>query len=86
MIERDKPRIVLLDCQAVIDLEYTAWKMLSEADVELREARMELWLAGPNPSVRALVERSGLGAALGHRRILLSVEAAVEKYQQRSGK
>jgi SulP family sulfate permease len=86
MMERDNPRVVVLDCRAIIDIEYTALKMLSEAEEKLRQAGIELWLAALNPSVFATVERSSLGAALGHERMFLSLQAAVEKFQEERGK
>jgi high affinity sulfate transporter 1 len=81
MIERTKPRVVLMDCRAIIDLEYTALKMFGEAEERLRRDGIELWLAALNPAVFAMVERSKLGAALGHERMFLSMQAAVEKFQ-----
>ena len=43
----------------------------------------ELWLAGLNPAVFAVVERSTLGETLGRERMFLNVQAAVERFQQR---
>jgi sulfate permease, SulP family len=83
LVEQAKPAVVVIDCRAIIDLEYTALKMLGEAEEKLRRAGTELWLAGLNPSVSAVVERSSLGATLGPDRVLLNLEAAVEKFQQR---
>ena len=57
--------------------------MLGEAEEQLRRAGTQLWLAGLNPSVFAVVERSNVGTTLGHGRMLLNLEAAVEKFQQR---
>ena len=38
LVEQAKPRVVVLDCSAVIDIEYTALKMLTEAEERLRGA------------------------------------------------
>ena len=83
LVEQSKPAVVLIDCRAIIDLEYTALKMLGEAEQKLRRDGTELWLAALNPEVRAVVERSTLGTALGKDRVFLDVESAVQRYQQR---
>ena len=82
MVDRFEPRVIVLDCQAVIDVEYTALKMLAEAEETLRNAGREMWLAALNPAVFAMVERSSLGAALGRGRMFLNLQAAVEKFQE----
>ena len=84
LIERDRPLVVLLDGRALIDLEYTALKMLTEVEQRLRGDGMELWIAAMNPGVFAMVERSKLGAALGRERMFLSLNEAVERFQGRS--
>jgi high affinity sulfate transporter 1 len=84
MVEAAKPSVVLLDFRAVTDVEYTALKMLGEAEEKLRGAGRQLWVAGLNPAVFEVVERSSLGAALGHERMFLNMQAAVEKFQRRS--
>jgi len=83
MVEAARPSVLLLDFSAITDVEYTALKMLCEAEERLRGAGRELWIAGLNPAVFEMVERSRLGAALGHERMFLNVQAAVEKFQQR---
>jgi high affinity sulfate transporter 1 len=81
LLDKHAPRVVLLDCSAVTDLEYTALKMLAEAEERLRKEGRELWLAAMNPGVSAVVEHSKLGAALGRKRILPNLDAAVEMFQ-----
>jgi SulP family sulfate permease len=82
-VEAARPSVLLLDFSAITDVEYTALKMLCEAEERLRGAGQELWIAGLNPAVFEMVERSRLGAVLGHERMFLNVQAAVEKFQQR---
>jgi len=84
LVEQAKPKVVLLDCRAIFDLEYTALKMLGEAEQSLRRDGVELWLAGLNPSVFAVVERSKLGKSLGHERMFHNLQAAVERFQDRT--
>jgi len=78
-----KPKVILFDCSAVIDIEYTALKMLIEGEEKLRRDGIELWLAALNPAVYAMVERSRLGQVLGRERMFFNLEAAVEAYERR---
>jgi anti-anti-sigma factor len=80
LIEAARPRVVLLDLRAVPDLEYTALKMLSEAEERQREQGVEVWLVGLNPEVLSVVQRSPLGERLGRERMLFNLETAVAKY------
>ena len=84
-VEQSRPRVLLLDGRAIFDVEYTALKVLVEAEEKLRRAGCELWLAGLNPAVFEVVERSQLGATLGRGRMFLNMQAAVEKFEQRGG-
>ena len=77
-----RPRVLLLDSRALFDVEYTALKVLDETEQKLRQAGCELWLAGMNPAVFAVVERSRFGARLGRERMFLNMQAAVEAFQQ----
>lgn len=81
LVAATKPRVVVLDLSRVFDLEYSALKMLIEAEQRQREAGLVLWLAGLNPEVKAMVRRSPLAAALGEERMLPNLEAAVAKFQ-----
>jgi MFS superfamily sulfate permease-like transporter len=82
-VERSKPKVLLLDFRAIFDVEYTALKVLAEVEAKLRRAGCELWLAGLNPAVFAVVERSAFGATLGRSRMFLNMQAAAESFQQR---
>jgi hypothetical protein len=50
---------------------------------KLREQGITLWLAALNPEPLKIVERSPLGAALGHRRMFFNLELAVEAFEKR---
>jgi len=80
LIEEARPRVLALDLRAVPDLEYTALKMLSDAEEREREHGVELWLVGLNPEVLTVVQRSPLGARLGRERMHMNLETAVAKY------
>jgi anti-anti-sigma factor len=85
LIEQYRPQIVALHLRAVSDLEYTALKMLMEAEKELRKQGIELWLVGLNPGVLAMVQRSPLGDALGRGRMFFNLDRVVAAWQsQRS--
>ena len=80
LIEEHNPRIVALHLRSVIDLEYTALKILIEAERKGREQGMSLWLVGLNPKVLDMVMRSPLGETLGRERMFFNLEMAVAKY------
>lgn len=80
LIDEAKPKVIALDLSRVFDLEYTALKMLTEAEKRHRERGVVLWLVGLNPEVLAVVQRSSLGKVLGHERMLFNLETAVAKY------
>ncbi len=82
-IAEEKPRVVALDLSAVFDLEYTALKMLTEAEKRNRAQGVELWLVDLNPAVLAMVQRSPLGAVLGRQRMFFNAEQAVDAYEAR---
>jgi SulP family sulfate permease len=80
LFKEARPTIVALDLSAVPDLEYTALKMLIEAEERLRKDGVLIWLVGLNPEVLAVVQRSSLGKILGRERMHYSLELAIEAY------
>jgi sulfate permease, SulP family len=83
LIEAAKPKVVAFDLSRVFDLEYSALKMLIEAEKRQREAGVTLWLVGLNPQVYAVVQRSPLGPILGTERMMFDLEIAIDKFQKR---
>ncbi|MGD1000443.1 MAG: SulP family inorganic anion transporter [Candidatus Brocadiia bacterium] len=77
LVDEWHPRVLVLDCRAIPDFEYTALTMMLEAEQTLRERGITLRLAGLNPGARKVIERSPLGAALGPDRIFGTVREAV---------
>jgi sulfate permease, SulP family len=73
--------VVVLDMSAVFDLEYSALKMLIAAEQRQREAGVSIWLAGVNPDVYAVIQRSSLGDTLGPERLVYNLEIAVDRYR-----
>ncbi len=86
LIAEAKPKVVALHLRGVFDLEYTALKMLTEAEKRYRERGVFLWLVGLNPGVLAMVQRSPLGETLGRERMFFNLEQAVAKYQASYGR
>jgi sulfate permease, SulP family len=82
LITEARPQVVALDLSAVFDLEYTALKMLAEAEAREREMGITMWLVGLNPGVLAMVRRSPLGQVLGADRLLFNLEQAVTHYER----
>jgi MFS superfamily sulfate permease-like transporter len=78
------PRVLALDLGAVVNLEFTALKMLIEAEEKLRTDGITLWLVALNPEVLEVIQHSGLGERLGRERMLFTLEQAVERYQKGS--
>jgi MFS superfamily sulfate permease-like transporter len=83
ILER-QPQVVLLECSAIPDFEYTALQEFATGEEKLREAGIELWLVGLNPVPLHTIERSPLGATLGDERIFDDIGEAVEVYFQRT--
>jgi high affinity sulfate transporter 1 len=80
LIAEAKPKVIVLDLRGVFDIEYSALKMLIEAQKRQRAAGVAVWLTGLSPEVFAAVERSALGKTLGRECLLFNLEIAVDKY------
>jgi SulP family sulfate permease len=83
-IEAAKPTVLILDGRAVIDIEYTALKMLVEAEEKLRRQGITLWVAGLTPEVLKVVQQSPLGETLGRPRMFFNLQSAVQHYERTS--
>jgi hypothetical protein len=73
---------MVIDCSSIIDIEYTALKMLAEAEEKLQREGVRLWLAALNPSVFTTVSRSRVGQTMGPERMFFNVQTAVERYEK----
>jgi sulfate permease, SulP family len=82
LVEQAKPAVLLLDGRSLIDIEYTALKMLIEAEERLRRQGVMLWIAALNPEVLKVVQHSPLGRLLGRDRMFFNVQSAVQHYEQ----
>jgi SulP family sulfate permease len=80
LVEEQKPKVVVIDCSAIPDFEYTALKMLTDAEKKLRQSGISLWLAALNPEPLQLILKSSLGTTLGRERMYFNVEQAVKAF------
>ena len=83
LVREARPAVLLLDCGGIPGFEFTALKMLAEAELRLRDEGAELWLAALSPAALPLVQGSPLGARLGRERMFFTVAQAVERYLAR---
>jgi MFS superfamily sulfate permease-like transporter len=81
LIDEHDPRILVLDCSAIPDIEYTAMTMLIAADSKLRDAGITLWLAALNPEPLKAIEKSVLGKTMGRQRMFFNLEQAIAHFQ-----
>lgn len=81
-VDEHKPQVVVIDCSAIPDFEYSALKMLIEAEKNLCREGISLWLAALNPQPLQLIQKGPLGATLGRQRLLFNLEQAVHRYQE----
>lgn len=77
LIHAARAHTVILDCSAVPDIEYTALRMLTEAEATLRRSGIRLYLVALNPQVLEVLRHSELGRVLGEERMFVNVQAAV---------
>ncbi len=82
LVEQYNPRVIVLECSAIPDIEYTALLMLTEAEQHLRARGVELCLAGVNPDLLKIIERSPLGTALGRDRLFFNLHKAREAHRE----
>jgi SulP family sulfate permease len=81
LVHEANPRVVILECSAIPDFEYTALKMLTRAEEKLRERGISLWLTALNPAAFKAVERSSLGPTLGRDRMFFNLRDAVRAFE-----
>jgi sulfate permease, SulP family len=76
------PRWLLLDAQAITDIDVTAVEVLHSLNQELREKHIALKIAHANPPLRALLVRTGLAAVIGPASFFNSVHECVTAFQR----
>ena len=80
LIHEAKPRVVIIEFSGIPNLEYTALKMLTNFEEQLRTENITLWLAALNPEPLKVIRRASLGEILGNERMFFNLEQAVETY------
>jgi SulP family sulfate permease len=83
LVEEAHPQVVILECSAIPDFEYTALCALTRAEERLREGGISLWLSALNPQALEVVRRSPLGQALGPERMFFNLPDAAKAYEKR---
>jgi SulP family sulfate permease len=81
-----RPKVVILDCSAIPDFEYTALRALTYAEENLRKNGISLCLSALNPQALEVVRRSPLGEALGPASMFFNLPDAVKAYETRSSR
>ncbi len=75
------PQVVILECSAIPDIEYTALIKLDTMEKKLDRGGIELWLVGLNPDALQIIRRSGLGQRLGDERMFFNLNLAVKAFK-----
>jgi high affinity sulfate transporter 1 len=83
LVHEARPKVLLLDCGGIPGFEFTALKMLGDAEAKLRDEGVELWLAALTTESLARVRGLPLGEILGRERMFFTVERAVDAYLER---
>ena len=84
LIDQSNAKVVVVDLSGVFDLEYSALKTIIEAEQRQRANGVLVCLAGANPKVLEMIQRSALGHILGQERLYFNVETAVAEYQKKT--
>ncbi len=84
LVGEQHPQVVILECSAIPDFEYTALQALTKAEESLRARGITLWLTALNPEALKVVLRSPLGRTLGPQRMFFNLQDAVTTYEARS--
>jgi len=79
LVEAERPKVLILDCSAIPNIEYTALVALMEWEASGRKQGIRLVLAALTPAALEVVQRTPLGATLGRSGLIPSVEIAVDQ-------
>lgn len=79
LVESERPAILILDCSAITDIEYTALMGMVEWVAQMRRQGVRVILAALNPGALALVQRTSLAEALGPAGLCATVEIALDQ-------
>jgi SulP family sulfate permease len=82
LADQAKPRVIVLECSGIPDIEYTALVTLAAAEQRLRERGVILWLAGVNPDLQPVLARSTLAVASDPSRLFANLHKALEAWER----
>lgn len=78
-----KPQVVILDCDAIPDIDYTAIESLAEFKEQLNKAGILLWLTMLNPQALHNVRQAMLAKNMSGEGLYSHLEQAVEAYTEK---
>jgi SulP family sulfate permease len=78
-------RALILDASAVNDLDSSADTALHQLSDEFKKQGIEFYIAGVKAPVRKVMQRSGLYSTLGGDHFFFTIDAAVRRFQEKSG-
>jgi high affinity sulfate transporter 1 len=81
LVAQSQPRVIVLECSGIPDIEYTALVTLADAEQRLRTHGVTLWLAAVNPDLLPALSRSPLTAASDPSRRFANLHKALEAWQ-----
>jgi high affinity sulfate transporter 1 len=82
LVRRRDPRWVVLECEAITDVDVTAAEMLKALDLELNEKGVHLAFVELRTRLRDLIERYGLNETLDREHFYPSIEMALADIAQ----
>jgi high affinity sulfate transporter 1 len=77
LVRRRDPKWVVLECEAITDVDVTAAEMLKALDLELNEKGVHLAFVELRTRLRELIERYGLNETLDREHFYPSIEVAL---------
>ena len=85
IVHRDRPRWIVLQCEAVTDVDVTAADMLENLDIELNDQGINLAFVELRDRLQDLLHRYGLFATLDRTHVFPSIETALAAIEEESG-
>jgi len=85
IVHRDRPRWIVLQCEAVTDVDVTAADMLEALDIELNDQGINLAFVELRDRLQDLLHRYGLFATLDRTHVFPSIETALATIEEESG-
>jgi sulfate permease, SulP family len=80
LIRQYQPRVVVLECSAIPNVEYTALRLLADFEEKLADAGIVLWLAMLNPNVMRAVDAAPFGRRVTRERMFFNLKRAVAAF------